>query len=63
MWYRSHHRAALKELEGLLTAELEALERDRLRVLATLVEAYEAMHFPKQVEGLSGLIKFGADQQ
>lgn len=39
------HRAALKEIETLMTAEMDTPEGDRLDVLATLVEAYEAKHF------------------
>ena len=57
------HRAALQELEGLPTAELNTPERARLCVLATLVEAYQAKHFPMQVVGAIDAIKFGADQQ
>lgn len=34
------------EVELLMTAEFGTPEGDRLDVLATLVEAYEAKHFP-----------------
>ena len=37
---------ALKEIEGLMDAQPDTPEGDRLNVLVTLVEAYEAQHFP-----------------
>ena len=40
------HQDALKEIESLMMAEYGSPEGDRLDVLATLVEAYEAKHFP-----------------
>jgi HTH-type transcriptional regulator/antitoxin HigA len=40
------HIAALREIERLWGAERGTPEGDRLDVLATLVEAYEEMHFP-----------------
>jgi HTH-type transcriptional regulator/antitoxin HigA len=39
------YRAALKEIELLMTAKANTPEGDRLDVLATLVEAYERTHF------------------
>lgn len=42
------HRAALEEIDSLMKAELGTPEGDRLEVLATLVEAYEAAMAPKQ---------------
>jgi HTH-type transcriptional regulator/antitoxin HigA len=42
------HAAALREINGLMSAELGTPEGDRLDVLATLVEAYEARHFPME---------------
>lgn len=36
------HRRALKEIEGLMNAKLGTPEGDRLDVLVTLVEAWEA---------------------
>jgi HTH-type transcriptional regulator/antitoxin HigA len=38
--------AAFGEVESLMSAELGTPEGDRLDVLATLVEAYEAKHNP-----------------
>jgi len=40
------YQAALKEIEKLLESQPGTLEGDRLDVLVTLVEAYEARHFP-----------------
>lgn len=40
------HEAALKEIEGLLESQPGTPEADRMDVLVTLVEAYEARHFP-----------------
>ena len=40
------YRRTLAEIEGLMTAERDTPERDRLDVLVTLVEAWEAQHYP-----------------
>lgn len=40
------HEAALKEIEKLIDYQPGTPEGDRLDVLVTLVEAYEARHFP-----------------
>lgn len=40
------HEAALREIELLLDAAPDTSEADRLDVLVTLVQAYEAKHFP-----------------
>lgn len=42
---RDYHRT-LKEIEGLMTAKRNTPEGDRLDVLVTLVEAWEAKHYP-----------------
>ena len=42
---RDYHRM-LKEIEGLMTAKRNTPEGDRLDVLVTLVEAWEAKHYP-----------------
>ena len=39
-------RRVLKQIEGLMTARRGTREGDRLDVLVTLVEAYEAKHYP-----------------
>ena len=46
---QADYQAALSEVESLMTAEFGTPEGDRLDVLATLVEAYEAKHFPMKV--------------
>lgn len=45
---RNHedHEQALREIEHLWGAEIGTLEGDKLDVLATLVEAYENIHWP-----------------
>jgi HTH-type transcriptional regulator/antitoxin HigA len=40
------YTAALQEIEGLMDAAPDTPEGDRLDVLVTLVEAYEAKHYP-----------------
>ncbi len=40
------YQAALKEIEELMGSQPGAPEGDRMDVLVTLVEAYEAKHFP-----------------
>ena len=41
---KADHRAALKEIEALMTAERNTPEGERLDVLVALVEAYENKH-------------------
>ncbi len=43
---RRDHRRALKEIEGLMNTRRGTPEGDRLDVLVTLVEAWEAKHYP-----------------
>lgn len=40
------YQAALKEIDKLIESQPGTPEGDRMDVLATLVEAYEAKHFP-----------------
>jgi HTH-type transcriptional regulator/antitoxin HigA len=40
------YQAAMQEVERLMEFELGTPEGDKLDVLATLIEAYEAKHFP-----------------
>jgi HTH-type transcriptional regulator / antitoxin HigA len=42
---RAYHQA-LKEVEGLMDAEQNTPEGNRLAALVTLVEAFEREHFP-----------------
>jgi len=40
------YRAALKEIESLMIADPDTAEGEKLDVMVTLIEAYEAKHFP-----------------
>lgn len=42
---KADYRAALKEIEALMTAERDTLEGERLDFLVALVEAYEDKHY------------------
>ena len=42
----SDYNDALKEIEGLMSAKAHSAEGDRLNILVTMVEAYEAEHYP-----------------
>ena len=57
------HAAALQEIDGLMSAELGTPEGDRLDVLATLVEVYEAKHFPMELPNPIDAIKFAMEQK
>jgi HTH-type transcriptional regulator / antitoxin HigA len=43
---RRDYRRTLKEIEGLMRVKRGTPEGDRLDVLVTLVEAWEAKHYP-----------------
>ena len=43
---RRNYRNVLKRIEGLMSAKRGTPEGDRLDVLVTLVEAWEAKHYP-----------------
>jgi HTH-type transcriptional regulator/antitoxin HigA len=57
------HRRALKEIEGLMSAKRNTPEGDRLDVLVTLVEAWEAKHYPLDLPDAVEAIKHHMDQQ
>jgi HTH-type transcriptional regulator/antitoxin HigA len=57
------YQAALAEVECLMHAEFGTPEGDRLDVLATLVEAYEAKHYPLETADPVEAIKFQMDQK
>ena len=42
------YRAALKEIESLMMAGPDTPEGEKLDVMVTLIEAYEARHFPME---------------
>ena len=57
------YEATLKEIEGLMYAEADSPEGDRLDVLVTLVEAYEREHYPIDFPDPIEAIKFRMEQQ
>jgi HTH-type transcriptional regulator/antitoxin HigA len=57
------HEAALREIERLWGAKTGTPEGDRLDVLATLVDAYEAEHYPIDPPDPIEAIKFRMEQQ
>ena len=52
------YRRALKEIEGLMAARRNTPEGDRLDVLVTLVEAWEAKHYPLDLPDPVEAIKY-----
>jgi len=42
------YRVALKEIESLMMAGPDTPEGEKLDVMVTLIEAYEAKHFPME---------------
>lgn len=52
------YRAALEEIENLMTAGPDSPEGEKLDVMVTLVEAYEAKHFPMDLPDAVAAIKF-----
>ena len=56
------YRRALKDIEGLMTAKRGTLDGDRLDVLVTLVEAWEAKHYPLDLPDPVEAIKYHLDQ-
>ncbi len=57
------HRRALKEIEGLMDAKRGTPEGDRLDVLVTLVEAWEAKHYPIDLPDPVAAIEYHMEQQ
>jgi HTH-type transcriptional regulator / antitoxin HigA len=57
------YEAALKEVERLWGAKSGSPDGDRLDVLATLIDAYEAEHFPLDPPDPIEAIKFRMEQQ
>jgi HTH-type transcriptional regulator/antitoxin HigA len=60
---RRDYDAALKHIERLMNARRNTPEGDELDVLATLVEAYEARHFPLDLPDPVEAIKFAMEQR
>jgi HTH-type transcriptional regulator/antitoxin HigA len=59
---RADHRAALKEIEGLMGAAPRTADGDRLDVLVTLVEAWERKHEPMDLPDPVAAIRFRMEQ-
>jgi HTH-type transcriptional regulator/antitoxin HigA len=57
------YHAALKEIENLMLAEFDSPEGEKLDVLVTLVEAYEAKHFPLDLPDPVEAIKFEMERK
>lgn len=57
------YRETLRAIEGLMTAKRGTAEGDRLDVLVTLVEAYEAKHFPLDLPDPVEAIKLVMEQR
>jgi HTH-type transcriptional regulator/antitoxin HigA len=60
---KAHHKAALAEVERLWGAKLGTPGGDRLDVLVTLIEAYEARHYPIDPPDPIDAIQFRMEQQ
>src|SRR3989440_11041563 len=63
IWTKKDYEAALKEVERLWGAKSGTPEGDRLDVLATLIDAYEAEHDPMDPPDPIEAIKFRMEQQ
>ena len=59
---KADYRAALEDVESLMTAKANTPEGDRLDVMATLIEAYERAHFPMDLPDAVDAIKFRMEQ-
>lgn len=61
---QTDHKAALRELSAYFDNEPEpgTADGDRFEILATLVEAYEARHFPVQAPDPIEAIRFRMEQ-
>jgi HTH-type transcriptional regulator/antitoxin HigA len=57
------YEASLKEVERLWGAKAGTRDGDRLDVLATLIDAYEAEHYPMDPPDPIEAIKFRMEQQ
>ena len=59
---RRDYRRALKEIEAVMNARRGSPEGDRLDVLVTLVEAWEARHYPLDLPDPVEAIKYHMEQ-
>ena len=56
------HARALKDIENLMAAKRNGPEGDRLDVLVTLVEAWEAKHYPLDLPDPVAAIRYHMEQ-
>tara|TARA_B100000029_G_scaffold413044_2_gene415889 strand:+ start:263 stop:634 length:372 start_codon:yes stop_codon:yes gene_type:complete len=56
------YQRTLKEIEGLMTAKRNTPDGDRLDILVTLVEAWEARHYPMDLPDPVEAIKYHMEQ-
>lgn len=59
---KTDYRAALKEIDSLMSAKPNTPQGERLDVLVTLVEAYERKHYPLDLPDPVEAIKFRMEQ-
>jgi len=57
------YQTALKKIESLMMAEADSPEGEKLDVLVTLIEAYEAKHFPMDLPDPVAAIKFEMERK
>jgi HTH-type transcriptional regulator/antitoxin HigA len=60
---KADHKRALTEVERLWGAKLGTPDGDRLDILATLIDAYEAEHYPMDPPDPIEAIKFRMESQ
>jgi HTH-type transcriptional regulator / antitoxin HigA len=60
---KADYRAALKEVERLWDAEPGTPDGDRVDVLVTLIEAYEATHYPIPAPDPIAAVEFMMEQK
>lgn len=59
---KADYSDAMRAIEGLMNAAMGTPEGDRLDILVTLVQAYEAKHFPMRSPDPVAAIKFRMEQ-
>ena len=57
------YRAALKEVESLMMAKPDSPKGEKLDVMVTLIEAYEAKHYPLDLPDPVEAIKFEMERK
>jgi len=57
------YRATLQDIDSLMMAESDSPEGEKLDILVTLVEAYEAKHFPMDLPDPVEAIKFEMERK